>query len=415
MAARFWIGGGTTTAWSASPTTNWSATSGGAVRVAAPTSSDDVTFDGAGASGNSVSVVTANAACLSLTFTSGYTSTITINSTTNITISGSFTDNTAHTWVVNSVVSGVLTINAASTITSGGKTFPGNVTISGANTKTLSGDWTITGTLSASGGSQTCNSNTINCAGFGATTALTGTTTINITGGVWSGAGTVNMAITISGNVTLFTTPGSYPAIGGASASLTYLSGTVTTTNSTLTIAGSCTLNTNGISFNIIVITLSAGITITNNSLLTVTGTMSFPTNFSVIFAGTSGWIVGTFSSANTGTVTYTLLNTVTYTITTSFQCASSRSGSLVLFTSDHATNKAILTLTNASTICYVLASFTRIDAGNGRPINTFNGVITTCINVYAYTNINPSPIKSFDRGIGRNFASNKSRSVTFN
>ncbi len=57
------------------------------------------------------------------------------------------------------------------------------------------------------------------------------------------------------------------------------------------------------------------------------------------------------------------------------------------LFTSDHATNKANITLNNGA-LCNVLASFTRIDASGGRTIFTFNGVLTTTVNITAITDL---------------------------
>jgi hypothetical protein len=78
----------------------------------------------------------------------------------------------------------------------------------------------------------------------------------------------------------------------------------------------------------------------------------------------------------------------VTYTITSAITCFSSRVGAVVLFTSDDAVITAKLTLSQGAT-CNVLANFTRIDASGGRNINSFNGVITSCVGVYSFTDVN--------------------------
>src|ERR1041385_2611957 len=99
MAAFFYIHAGANTNFGT--VNNWSATSGGGTNSATPSSTSDVTFDGAGANGNDACVVAANVTILSLTFTTGYTNTVTINTTFTLTIAGNFTDRTNHTWVVS--------------------------------------------------------------------------------------------------------------------------------------------------------------------------------------------------------------------------------------------------------------------------------------------------------------------------
>lgn len=78
MAARFWVGGAGAV-WDSTAGTKWATVSNGAGGAAAPTSSDDVTFDnhsnGAGVA------VTSTATCRSLTITSGFTQTIGMQNT----------------------------------------------------------------------------------------------------------------------------------------------------------------------------------------------------------------------------------------------------------------------------------------------------------------------------------------------
>jgi fibronectin-binding autotransporter adhesin len=383
VAARFWIGGALNSNWNENTgsVSNWSATSGGTIRVAPPTVSDDVTFDGAGG-GNSASIVSAVNSCLSITFTSGFTSSLTLNAI--LTIASGFTDNTAHTWAGASGLT-ILTPASTATISSGGKTFPNAVIFSGGSgVKVLAGgnDWTILGTLTIASGTTvnlTTAEKLICAGGLTLSAAMGGTATINMTGGTWSGNFALSNNVTIAGNITI---SGSVIYNTGI---LTYSSGTVTTTSSTLTISASTTLNTNGISWNNI--TLSAAETITINSLLTITGTLTINASLAITFAGTAGFTAATFTCSHTTTTSVTLKNSITYTVTTAFNAFTSRTGAILTFTSDDGTLKAILTLNQGAT-CNVLANFTRIDASNGRAIWTFNGTVTTCLNIFSLTDL---------------------------
>ena len=371
MAARYWIGGGTNSNWNASPTTNWSATSGGVVRVAAPTSADDVTFDGAGANGNTASIISATITCLSFTVTSGYTNTITHNAV--LTVAGNVTLNTSYTIAGSSS----MTISAASTITSGGKTWPNAITFSGSNTKTLVGDFIVTGTFTQSG---TCviNKTTTETFTVGGltlqTTSCSGTAKIIIKGGTIAASSSfpISNDIDLDGNITI--SAATFRVNGGT---ITYVSGTITTTGSTLSLVNGITLNTNGMTWSDISLTGD----LTLNSLLTVSGTLSIVAGTSNVFAGSSGFTVGTLSILHVDARTVSLKEGVTYTVTSSLSAYTSRNGASLLFTSAHASTKAILTLVNPST-CNCLANFTRIDASGGRTINTFNGTITDCLNI---------------------------------
>ncbi len=385
MSARFWVGqsgGGNYNS------TDWALTSGGTTGQATPTSSDDVTFDGAGTFGNTNCTVTGtNGSALTLTFTSGYTATITIAATRTLSISGNFTDRPEHTWVVSSVAAGALSIIAASTITSNGQTFPGNVSFTGSNTKTLSGNWTITGALTSVSATTTINSGTLSCAGWVVSQPTVGTTVISLSGGTWSGTGAVTNSVTFAGSST-FSYTGSYSA-----GTITYSSGTITTTGSTLALLASCTLATNGMSWSNITVTGAATLTI--NSLLTATGTFTINNGIDVTFAGTAGFTVATLSILSISVRTITFANTVTYTITTAFSAFASRTGAILVLTSDHATNKAIVTLNNGAT-CSVLADVIRIDSSGGRTINTFHGTLTTTTNWFSYTDYGGGNVSSY-------------------
>lgn len=409
-ASRFWVGAGSSTNWNAVGNTNWSATSGGANNASVPGSSDDVTFDGAGG-GNSASVVSANNTILTLTFTSGYTNTVTINNSIQTTIAGNFTDHTAHTWSMGNATSGI-TLSATCTVTSNSKTFNGNVVLSGASTtKTLSGDWTVTGTFQPAaatlainktasevlhlGGNLTCNnSNT-----------LTGTITkIDLTGGTWS-VNTSTAAIGV--NVDLNGTPflsGAYISNG---MTLKYVSGAVVTTGGLIAAIGNVTLDLAGLTIYDLGISSNAP-TITLNSALVSSGSIVMSNNQTGTFAGSFGWTFAslTGNGSGFGGMTLQLPPGITYTLTNSiniWEGPGAQNGKFSI-TSTHATNKATLTL-NFGATCICDANLTRIDASGGRAINTFAGTVTTCTNVNSFTDeLMWFPSKSLIVGSGKTY-----------
>ncbi len=376
-AARYWVGGGSSSNFNATAPTNWSATSGGVGNASVPGASDGVTFDGAG-TGNTAAVVSATITVLSFTVTSGYTNTITHNAV--LTVAGNVTLNTSYTIAGSSG----MTISAASTITSGGKTWPNAMTWSGLNTKTLSGNFTISGLLTVSSLTtinQTGTDTLILAGGLtNSSGAIDGTARIKLTGGTWTGASNAPISNNLDfvGNITL----GTNVAFGGVSCTLTYISGIITTTSSTLTLAGISTLNTNGITFNNI--TVGASIFCTISSLLTATGNFTINAAVSPQFAGAYGFNVANLIINNVNAQTVTLNDAASYVITTSLQGYKSRNAASLLITSDHATNKVALTL-NQGASCNLLANLTRIDASGGRTIRTFNGTVTSCTNVQEF------------------------------
>jgi hypothetical protein len=502
MAARFWIGTGDGN-WGS--TGNWSDTSGGATGFSVPTASDDVTFDG---NGNNPCTLNASArVCLSFTVDAGYTNTITHNQ--QLTVSGNVTLHSGYTIAGT----GTLVINAASTITTGGKVWPNNFTFSSGSTRTIVGDFTSNGTLVSAGGGASgfvpINGDNIICNGVTTGNTFTGTSVIILTGGTWQGGTRIENDVILNGNVTIsgsvgkqggsltylsgtITTTSSTlnvagainidvapvtwnnvtmvsngsPALnllsnlnidgvitsagtgsgtftintsggftvntnsingntlgftgtakirllngtwtaGGASNSsvrnnldidgnatisgtvayydgtITYVSGTITVTGSTLNIHGACTLDTDGMSWATVTLTNTTPQTYTINSTFNA-NQLNIGTAATTTFAGTHGWNVNILNDPKIQVGTNTLQNSVTYQINEQFLCRSSRVGSIVLFTSNHASNKAILTLQNPAA-CNVLASFTRIDASNGRTIPTFNGTITDCLNIVEF------------------------------
>jgi hypothetical protein len=385
-AARFWVGGGSSHNWNATTPTNWGSSSGTADNASVPGSGSYAIFDGAGAHGSDNFIISASVTIDSLLIYSGFTGSKTINASQKITVQGNLTDNPASSWTVNSTDAGALTISAASHINSGGLTFPGNVTFSGSNTKILYANWVISGKLTCSTATTTINNlvaETLSCVGLAINNNTSGSATILCAGGTWSSNSPTNV---LTNNLTLSGT------IDATSANLGYNTGTLTNNGATVNAAGgtlyingSCTLNTSGISWNNI--TILANSTLTLNSLLTAIGTFTVNSSFQIIFAGTSGFSIATYTDLNTVAKSQTFANGVTYTITTALNAFNSRTAAILLFTSNHATNKAILTLQNGAT-CNVLANFTRIDASAGRTIFTFNGTATSCLNVVPFNDL---------------------------
>jgi hypothetical protein len=384
MAAFFWIHAGANNNWATNG--NWSATSGGGSNAAQPSVTSDVTFDGAGANGNDASTVSATQSVLSLTFTAGYTNTVTVNAV--LTIAGNFTDRTNHSWAGSSA----MTISASSTITSNGKTWPNGVTFSGANTKTISGDWTISGLLTISAATTITSANKIIVNGINHSAGATiGTCTIRLTGGTWTGSAgsaTISNPMELAGNVTFAAN------IGMAGGSLTYVSGTITTASNTMLLAGNITFNTAGVLFNNV--TFNGTSTLTNNSLCTINGLLQYNATFAITWAGTSAFNINNWTILTTDARTHSFVDSIQYTINGDFQCSLSRTAASVLLTSSHGTNKANIGFTNSRSICNLLADLTRIDATGARPMVTYNGAVTSCVNVFRQTDVLWRPMESF-------------------
>ena len=85
MANRYWVGGGSSTNWNATGNTNWSASSGGANNASVPGTGDNVFFDANSGAGNAVISASQSIGTLDCT---GYTGTLTSNSSTTLTVDG---------------------------------------------------------------------------------------------------------------------------------------------------------------------------------------------------------------------------------------------------------------------------------------------------------------------------------------
>jgi len=372
MALRYWTGNATPTSfnwnYNSGGITNWGSASGVADNVLPPTSADDVIFDGAGAKGNSNSTISATITVLSINISSGYTATMTHNAV--LTIAGNVTLSTPYTIAGSSGI----VISAASTITSNGKTWPNILTFSNLNTKTLNGNFTVGGTLTISNATtlNQTGTDTLSCNGLTTTSAIiTGTAKIRLIGGTWSSnqSNGVGNYLELDGNVSI--------SNGTIYSTIKYISGTVTQSGTFYTL-GDVTIDVFPVIF-VNAFFLNGANTMVINSPLRFSGNILMGQN-NKIFSGTSGFECASISNFGT-TETRTLQNGVTYTINNFFDY---RGGT---FISNHPTLRANLVLKNGATSS-TNCNFTRIDASGGRPINTFNGTITDCINVRSLTDL---------------------------
>ena len=142
-----------------------------------------------------------------------------------------------------------LSVNATSTITSNGKTWPNAVDFNmtaGSQTVTVADDWNITGTVSFLTNIATFNGNKISVGGSLTNNTNGGTTLFELVGtGTWTSSGFKNsLTINTAGTITVSGT------VSYSTGTFTYVSGTVVTTSSTLSIVTTSTLNTDGIIWN---------------------------------------------------------------------------------------------------------------------------------------------------------------------
>ena len=406
MAERHFVNGGVDSNWGT--TGNWSLTEGGAGGQLPPEVADDVFFD---AGSPDCILNSTQRVCKTLT-ASAYTHTLTF--TQQLSVSGNITIGANVKWSGTNklimLVAGTFTTNgntigvpvtignftAGTVVLADALTTSGTLVISNTTSTTFSGDFHITAAAATIRGTITIvhdvtisGLTTTNAAavltglfnwttgGLTVTGALTGTASIVLTGGTWQGGAACSNNVTLAGDVTISETV-LYAASG--TPTLTHLSGTITTTGSTLSIASSCTLDTDPVSWNHV--TLTAALTLTINSLLTATGTLTLP-NAAVTFAGTAGWTVGTLTHTEiTATRIFTLKEAITYTITTAINTTAGIAPTYrYTYTSAHASTKAILTLAYSATQSISAINPTRIDSSLGQVIFSYGGVITTSFN----------------------------------
>lgn len=239
-----------------------------------------------------------------------------------------------------------LSINATSTITSNGKTWPNAVDFNmtaASQTVTVADDWNITGTVSFLTNIATFNGNKISVGGSLTNNTNGGTTLFELVGtGTWTSSGFKNsLTINTAGTITFSGT------VHYNTGTLTYTAGTVVTTSSTLSLSGSTiTLDTSGITWNNI--TFSGTTTVTLLSDLNVYGlwTVSNPltlNGFNInLYAG------ATITSSSAGTTIINVLGTGTFNVN-------------AIVNNMNINTAGTMTFTNGSTFFYGIGTLTYI------------------------------------------------------
>lgn len=272
---------------------------------------------------------------------------------------------------------------------------------------TLTSDLYITGQLVLNnGGTITLATSDVYCAGLNMAAAIVTGRTIHLTGGTWQSAeggyvGRVDSNLSIEGNVTV---SGNVPY---GSQTLTYVSGTVTTTSSTLKINSSCNINTGLLAWNNVTIAASTTATLTGN--LRVDGTLTITVTSGVLACGTNTvTLAGNLTnnrgtSGITGNCTFIFNGTTTISESSNIYNVTINAGKTVNITStkvitiagtfnglgnssSHIILKAVTAesaahwdVTTVGTVDFVDA--TDIDSATGSAIETYGGTTLRTVN----------------------------------
>lgn len=353
--------------------TNWSLSSGGGADGAVPTNADNAVFDANSSSTITVSV-TSTRVCENLT-TTGWTGTLTLNNM--LTVEG------------DTVLSATTTIAGASAFRIGAgsvsKSFTGNnVLIPNFQMAASNSTWTIVDsiectncTIVSTNPAPIVNGGPINI--YGATAAINGmrgTSVINLLGNTtlsFNGATNLRNSINFNGGTMVVSGNIDYQT-----GTISHIAGTVTTTGSTLNIQASCTLDTDGINWNII--SLSGTVTLTLASKLTADTCVSVGQN--ITFDGAAGFEFETFDYTLLGAVnrTISLTPSRSYVVNDNL-ILNNPTGSLVV-SSSSGVSTATLVLTTGGLQNVYRTSATRIDSSGGEIIYTTPGqTLTTTTN----------------------------------
>lgn len=257
-----------------------------------------------------------------------------------------------------------------------------NISLPSSITITLTTDWTVTGAFTSTGGT-TINGSTIHLSGamtLGGSQTLLGTTTLSLMGGSsWiGGTGFLRLNTNIAAGVGTFTISGTVQYNTGT---LTYVSGTLIATGSTINFSAGSTINTNGCVFENVVFNQG---TMTLNSLFEASGTVTVATGTSVTFAGTSGFTIGSLI-CTTVNRSITLKAGITYTVTTNLTLTGTGTSVALRINilSNTAMSYAILTL-NSGASCFVKhVNATDIDSSAGRLVTNDKGTLLRTLNWY--------------------------------
>jgi len=303
MADRYWVGG--TASWDATVGTKWAATSGGAGGQSVPGPSDNVFFDAA--SGAVTVTISATGNVSNLNFT-GFTGTFAGGNSVNV--GGSLTLSSSMTLTATSTF-GMNASSGAISITTAGKTIPGQISIgsSGVSTATFSlqDPLIVAGALTVTAGTFTTNNFNITASALSSSNSNTrtinlgtSTVTLNTTGSAVSFTANTNLTFN-AGTSTIICTANS-SLVGGATSGQG-----VTFYNVSFTATTAGTYAINGINtFNNLTVagpTSASVVQVAFDSRTTINGTLST--------TGTTGnrrvWFRGaTYGIAQTLTVNST-------------------------------------------------------------------------------------------------------------
>lgn len=286
------------------------------------------------------------------------------------------------TYTAGTVITTVntLTIVGSATLNTDGIIW-NNIIFTAGTTHTLTSNLTLSGTFVQNSGVglvlngfQVNVGSVLTSSGVATTSGTTdflisGTTTVNLAG---TGGFKNNLTINSSGTVTI-------TSLVYSVGTLTYISGTMSTGASTLTINGSCTLNTDGILWNNITITLASTITLLSN--LSLLGILTFP-NAAMTFLG-----VYTITAPNitTAAITsariYTFEEGQTWNISTSLKLYGAGAGFKILLTSTTPTGYVTFNLYQGATQDVEFCAATRIDSSLGQTIWSYRTTLTDTLN----------------------------------
>ena len=233
--------------------------------VVVPTNADTCILDDYS---GSVTINTASCNCkiIDCVTNGNYAGTLTFTAGQNLTVANG--GSCALSTTMTLAGTGKITFDGTLSITTNGKVFTGAVQFQSTGTKTLVDNLTVTGIFYTVAGAQT-----INKTGAGAGDVLTvsgglvltsitlGTTKILCKGGTvsMSNAQFIANDFSLEGNITFS------GVIGFKTGTLKYISGSISHSSSTLTILGSCTLDTTGMSWSAIYVGASSTITLSSD------------------------------------------------------------------------------------------------------------------------------------------------------
>lgn len=372
--------------WNSSST--WAASTGQTVGGAGtPTATDDVIVDGTLTGTVTINATTCVAKSLDATSSAG---TINFSSGQKLTVSGNVS--------LGGTISGTstLAINATSTITPNGVTFPGVFSI-GAVTVTLASDFNV-GSLATTGAATLNGAFNLNDAGGLSlvTGGISGTATIVFTGtGTWSGN-----QLTVSNNVTINTsgtiTLSNAQTLNYNTRTFKYISGTVVATGNTLAITGNATFDTNGMNFNNVQL---SGNTTTLLSNFQCTGEMHNRTSGtypSPIFSGAFNITAGSFSLWPTiSSVSFTMPAGQTLTVTSTLTIVSIGSFTSTMKSGTSSSSMNLVFSGQPSGQKVSGAIFTDVDASSS-PRSIYNWVGGTLTRTAGIYNVNMSNLGGF-------------------